>query len=99
MKEMIECQNRDTQNEDYPQLTITDTGWTDEEREAMRERGFDDMDILRAWLLDSLEMCIIPSHVLVSSTNAPNCISLTTVPVYLSPSSGSKVRSNIICFA
>ena len=50
MKEMIECQNRDTQNEDYPQLTIADTGWTDEERGAMRERGFDDMDILRAWL-------------------------------------------------
>ena len=46
---MIECQNRDTQNEGYPQLAIADTGWTDEERETMRERGFDGMDMLRAW--------------------------------------------------
>ena len=46
---MIECQNSEQQN-DYPQLSIADTGWTDEERETMRERGFDDMDMLRAWL-------------------------------------------------
>ena len=38
------------QNEVYPQLTSADTGWTDDEREAMRERGFDDLDMLRAWL-------------------------------------------------
>ena len=49
MKEMIECQNSEQQNESYPQLSIADTGWTDEERETMRERGFDDMDMLRAW--------------------------------------------------
>lgn len=49
MKEMIECQNSDPQNESYPQISIADTGWTDEERETMRERGFDDMDMLRAW--------------------------------------------------
>ena len=50
MNELTDFQNNAPQNEDYPQLTITDTGWTDEERGAMRERGFDDMDILRAWL-------------------------------------------------
>jgi len=50
MNEMIEVQSTDSQRENYSQLTITDTGWTDEEREAMSERGFDDMDILRAWL-------------------------------------------------
>ena len=31
----------------YPQLTIADTGWTDEERNAMRQHGYDSMDILR----------------------------------------------------
>ena len=36
-------------NEGYPQLSIADTGWTDEERSAMRERGYDGMDMLRAW--------------------------------------------------
>ena len=50
MNDMIEIQNNDTQDESYPQLSIADTGWTDEERETMRERGFDDMDMLRAWL-------------------------------------------------
>ena len=47
---MTDFQNYDPQNEGYPQLTIADSGWTDEERDAMRERGFDDMDMLRAWL-------------------------------------------------
>ena len=50
MDEMIEYQNNNPQNEGYPQLSIADTSWMDEEREAMRERGFDDMDMLRAWL-------------------------------------------------
>jgi len=50
MNEVIEFQNSDTQNESYSQLTIADTGWTDEEREDMRERGFDDMDMVMAWL-------------------------------------------------
>ena len=50
MNEMIEIQSNEPLDGGYLQLTITDTGWTDEERGAMRERGFDDMDILRAWL-------------------------------------------------
>ncbi len=50
MNELTEFQHNDFQDEDYPQLTIVDTGWTDEERESLRERGFDDMDMLRAWL-------------------------------------------------
>ena len=37
-------------NEGYPQLTIHDTGWTENEREQMRIHGFDGMDTLRAWL-------------------------------------------------
>ena len=40
----------DVATEGYSQLTIADTGWTDEERKAMRERGYDCMDMLRAWL-------------------------------------------------
>ena len=50
MNEMTAAQNSDSLKESYPQLTIVDTGWTDEERESLRERGFDDMDMLRAWL-------------------------------------------------
>ena len=38
------------ETEGYPQHTITDTDWTDEERNAMRERGYDGMDMLREWL-------------------------------------------------
>ena len=49
MNEMITSPH-EQQNEDYPKLTIADTDWTDEEREAMREHGYDDMDILRARL-------------------------------------------------
>ena len=43
------AENVNIENEGFPQLTITDTGWTDEERKAMRERGYDGMDMLRAW--------------------------------------------------
>ena len=32
------------------QLTVTDAEWTEAEREQMREHGYDDMDMLRAWL-------------------------------------------------
>ncbi len=32
------------------QSTITDTEWTESERDQMREHGYDDMDMLRAWL-------------------------------------------------
>ena len=35
--------------EGYIQFTAADTGWTDEERNAMRERGYDGIDMLRAW--------------------------------------------------
>lgn len=34
----------------YSQLSIHDTGWTENEREQMRIHGFDGMDTLRAWL-------------------------------------------------
>ena len=36
--------------EGYLQLTTADTGWTDEERNSMRQHGYDSMDMLRAWL-------------------------------------------------
>ena len=32
------------------QLTVITTDWTEAEREQMREHGYDDMDMLRAWL-------------------------------------------------
>ena len=31
----------------FSQLTTSDTGWTDEERNAMIQNGYDGMDILR----------------------------------------------------
>ena len=34
----------------YSQLSIHDTGWTENEREQMRIHGFDGMDTLKAWL-------------------------------------------------
>ena len=37
-------------NEGYPQLTIHDSSWTENEREQMRIHGFDGMDMLRIWL-------------------------------------------------
>ena len=40
----IENQTEETQ------LTITNTEWTESEREQMRQHGYDDMDMLRAWL-------------------------------------------------
>ena len=49
MNEMITSPH-EQQNKEYPQLTIADTDWTEEERNAMREHGYDSMDILRAWL-------------------------------------------------
>ena len=50
MIEMITPPDNELLNEDYPQISIADTGWTDEERETMRERGFEDIDMIRAWL-------------------------------------------------
>ena len=43
------AESADVATEGFPQLTIADTGWTDEERKAMRERGYDGIDMLRAW--------------------------------------------------
>ena len=31
------------------QVTSNDTGWSEEEKERMRQAGYDDMDIIRAW--------------------------------------------------
>ena len=44
------AENVDVATEGFPQLTIADTGWTDEEQNSMRQHGYDDMDTLRAWL-------------------------------------------------
>ena len=44
------AENVDVATEGYPQLTTADTGWTDEERNSMRQHGYDSMDMLRAWL-------------------------------------------------
>ena len=40
----IENQTEETQ------ITITDTEWTEAERDQMRQHGYDDMDMLRTWL-------------------------------------------------
>ncbi|WP_300778224.1 hypothetical protein [uncultured Bilophila sp.] len=31
------------------QVTSNDTGWSEEEKKRMRQYGYDDMDIIRAW--------------------------------------------------
>ena len=49
MIEMITPPDNELLNEDYPQISIADTGWTDEERMTMRQHGYDGMDMLRAW--------------------------------------------------
>ena len=38
------------ETEGVTQLTTADTGWTDEERNAMLQNGYDGIDMLRAWL-------------------------------------------------
>ena len=43
------AEDADVTTEGFPQLSIADTGWTDEERNAMKQHGYDGMDILRAW--------------------------------------------------
>ena len=42
--------NVNVETEGFPQISIADTGWTDEERNAMHQRGYDSMDMLRAWM-------------------------------------------------
>ena len=44
------AESTDVAPEGFPQLTTADIGWTDEEMNAMRERGYDSMDTLKAWL-------------------------------------------------
>ena len=44
------AESADVAIEGFPQLTITDTGWTDEEKNTMRQHGYDSIDMLRAWL-------------------------------------------------
>ena len=44
------AESTDVAIEGYPQLTTADTGWTDEEMNAMSQHGYDGMDMLRAWL-------------------------------------------------
>ena len=43
------AEDADVATEGYPQLTIADTGWTDEEQNSMRQHGYDGVDMLRAW--------------------------------------------------
>jgi len=44
------AEGADITTEGFPQVTSADTGWTDEERSAMRQHGYDSMDMMRAWL-------------------------------------------------
>lgn len=34
---------------EYPQITVTDTGWSEEEKERMKQHGYDGLDMVRAW--------------------------------------------------
>ena len=44
------AEKEESVSDGYPQFTIANTGWTEEEKNAMRERGYASMDMLRAWL-------------------------------------------------
>ena len=44
------AESLEDENEGYPQFTIADTGWTENEREQMRIHGIDGMDMLKAGL-------------------------------------------------
>lgn len=35
--------------EEYAQVTVADTGWTEEEKERMKQFGYDGLDMVRAW--------------------------------------------------
>lgn len=35
--------------EDETQVTENDTGWSEEDKDRMRQYGYDDMDIIRVW--------------------------------------------------
>ena len=44
------AESADIANEGFPQLTTADSGWMDEEKNTMRQHGYDGMDMLKAWL-------------------------------------------------
>ena len=46
---MITQSDNEQLTEGYPQITIADTGWADEEQNIMRQHGYDSMDMLRVW--------------------------------------------------
>ena len=48
-RSILENQHLENQTEET-QITITDTEWTEVERDQMRQHGYDDMDMLSAWL-------------------------------------------------
>ena len=50
MRTYASAETPDLETEGFPQLTLADIGWTEEERMSMRQHGYDSMDILRAWL-------------------------------------------------
>lgn len=35
--------------ENFPQITVRDTGWSEEEKEHMKTFGYDSLDMVRAW--------------------------------------------------
>lgn len=35
--------------DDYAQTTVNDTGWTEEDKEKMKQFGYDSLDMVRAW--------------------------------------------------
>lgn len=35
--------------EENAQTTVKDTGWTEEDKERMKQFGYDSLDIVRAW--------------------------------------------------
>ena len=35
--------------EENTQITVKDTGWSEEEKESMRQFGYDGLDMVRAW--------------------------------------------------
>ena len=35
--------------ENFPQITVSDTGWSEEGKERMKTFGYDSLDMVRAW--------------------------------------------------
>ena len=32
-----------------PQITVADTGWSEDEKQRMKQHGYDSLDMVRAW--------------------------------------------------